>query len=201
MPDFSPADCLTDFEMALLNSLNVVFPPIELTCCLFHLNQNYFRKISELGMRKKYNTNKDFQLTIKSFPFLAFLPVEQVLPTFEELCQKYEVPSAFSLYFETTYIRSFNKATRKIAPPKYPISLWNDRSRVSNDLPKANACEGFNNTLRSSITATHPNIWKFLRSMKEEVCLSETKLLQISLGHQINKKKYQMLAKRVKLQL
>ena len=89
-----------------------------------------------------------------------------------------------------------------IAPPKYPISLWNVRSRVLNDLPKANnACEGFNNALRSSITATHPNIWKFLRSMKEEVCLSETKLLQISLGHQINKKKYQMLAKRVKLQV
>ena len=39
--------------------------------------------------------------------------------------------------------------------------------------------------------------------MKEEVCLSETKLLQISLGHQINKKKkkYQMLAKGVKLQV
>ena len=203
MPEFAPSSFLSDFEMALINGIKKVFPTATTSGCLFHLNQNCFKKISELGFRKQYNTNSDFQVLVKSFPALAFLPPHRVIPAFQKLALNAEVPKEFLAYFQSTYIGVTGRSHPSERTPKYPIEFWNVRSRVLQGLPKANnGCEGFHNALRSSITASHPNIWKLLKDLKAEMELTNTKILQKNLGYRVlPKKKYRVLAERVRQQV
>ena len=73
---------LSDFELDLQNAVKVVFPTIKIEGCLFHLSQACHRKICELGYKSKYSTEKQFQLKVKVFCALAFLPIEHVVPAF-----------------------------------------------------------------------------------------------------------------------
>ena len=74
--------------------------------------------------------------------------------------------------------------------PKFPIHMWNVRQRVLNDLPRANnSVEGFHNALRSSITSTHPNLWKLCKALKAEEVLSQTKIAHVRRGDSTNPQK------------
>ena len=51
----------------------------------------------------------------------------------------------------------------------YPVSFWNIKKRVDEDLPGTNnAVEGFHSALRSSITCKHPNIRKLIAALKKK---------------------------------
>ena len=53
--------------------------------------------------------------------------------------------------------------------PLYPVSFWNFKKRIDEDLPRTNnAVEGVYSALRSSITCKHPNVWKLIASLKKE---------------------------------
>ena len=44
--------------------------------------------------------------------------------------------------------------------PFYPVSFWNVKKIVDENLPRTNnAVEGFLSALRSSITCKHANVW------------------------------------------
>ena len=58
----------------------------------------------------------------------------------------------------------------------YPVSFWNVKKRVDEDLSRTNnAVEGFHSALRSSITCKHPNVWKLIAALKKEEELQQTK--------------------------
>ena len=68
------------------------------------------------------------------------------------------------------------------------------KDRVLRDLPRSNnSCEGFHCALKSSITATRPNIWKLLNGLQKELSLSETKILHKDRGDVASKKKNDVL--------
>ena len=72
----------------------------------------------------------------------------------------------------------------------YPVSFWNIKKRVDEDLPRTNnAVEGFHSALRSSITCKHPNIWKFIAALKKEEELQQTKIIQVNRGDDPARKK------------
>lgn len=202
IPGFSPTNCLSDFEVGLQNSVKIVFPNIEVHGCLFHLSQSVHRKICELGLKGRYNTDKTFQLKIKSFCALAFIPESDVVLAFEGLTDDIDIPSEFVTYFESTYIGSIQGRgnRQKRSSPTFPIQTWNVTKRVAADLPRSNnSIEGFHSALKSSITSTHPNIWKLCTSMKGECSRSETKNLHRLRGDQIvQKKTYVQLTERIK---
>ena len=54
--------------------------------------------------------------------------------------------------------------------PLYPVSFWNVKKRVDEDLPRTNnAVEGFHSALCSSITCKQfDNIWKLIAALKKE---------------------------------
>ena len=88
--------------------------------------------------------------------------------------------------------------------PLFPISTCNVRNRVLiRDLPRLNnSCEGFHWALKSSITYTHPNIWKLSNGLQKELSLSETKILHKDRGDVASKKKmYVLLNERIKKQV
>jgi hypothetical protein len=72
---------MTDFEKGEIEAFHNVFPTTELSACLFHLGQSFFRRFKKLGLQKRFNdlnVRKTFRLTISS----AFLPPETVRKAF-----------------------------------------------------------------------------------------------------------------------
>ena len=197
-----PATCLMDFEQALHNSFVSHFPHSEVAGCVFHLGQSIWRKICALGESHRYNTDDSFQVKIKCFCALAFLPIEDVVNGFLDLSDDEDIPTEFLVYFETTYIGTVRGRgyRQRRETPQFPIELWNVRERVLNDLPRSNnAVEGFHNALQSSITSTHPNFWKLCNSLKKEEGLCQTKMAHIRRGDSKSKKKtYQVIDARLK---
>ena len=59
---------------ALVSNLGV-----ESKGCLFHLSQNIYRKIVELGYKVRYLTDSEFSMNIRSMVALAFLCVNNRL--------------------------------------------------------------------------------------------------------------------------
>lgn len=115
------------------------------------------------GESMRYNIDESFQLKIKRFCSSAFLPTEVVVSAFGDLSDDEDIPAEFITYSETTYIGMVRgRGLRQRRETRlFPIQLRNARDRLLNDLPRSNnSVEGFHNALRSSITSTHPNLWK-----------------------------------------
>ena len=58
--------------------------------------------------------------------------------------------------------------------PLYPVSFWNVKKRVDEDLPRTNnAVEGSHSAFRynSLITCKHPYVWKLITALKKEEAL------------------------------
>ena len=132
------------------------------------------------------------------------MPIDKILPTFRKIAEDQETPIDFVSYFEENYVGVIRGAgvNQRLEAPKFAPEMWNVGSRVLADLPRSNnACEGFHNALRSSITASHPNIWRLLVALKQELSLSEMKIMQKSRGDRPDKKKYALLTERIKRQV
>ena len=62
------------------------------------------RKICNLGLRQRYREDEVFNLKIRCFSALAFLPVIDVVEGFIELTDDCDLPPEYIAYFEMTYI-------------------------------------------------------------------------------------------------
>ena len=73
--------------------------------------------------------------------------------------------------------------------PLYPVSFWNVKIRVDEDLPRKNtAVEDFHSALRSLIICKHLNIWKLIAALKKEE-LQQTKIMHVNRGDAPARKK------------
>ena len=80
---------LLDFEMAAINSVQAAFPNCSISGCFFHLCRCVLRNVASLGLKKEYDSNKDFNLKVKSLMSLSFVPPEDVPTVFDLLSAKY----------------------------------------------------------------------------------------------------------------
>ena len=62
---------------------NKKFPNAKVSCCYFHLNQSFNRKINELGLKTFYENFPDFNLALRMLPALAHVPPSHVKASFE----------------------------------------------------------------------------------------------------------------------
>ena len=98
---------------------------------------------------------------MKQFRALAFLPIEDVIPIYEEyvnsLCDELiDDLSDFLLYFEKTWVGIKHHVRRR--RPLYPIALWNVRDRVERVLPRTNnSVQGGHRAFDLRINTTHPS--------------------------------------------
>jgi len=77
---------MIDFEQALFDAFNDVFTNTKIRGCYFHFGQYIWRKIQTISdIREKYISDADFALNIKQVMPLAFIPVPDVVDTFDEL--------------------------------------------------------------------------------------------------------------------
>lgn len=154
---FQPVTVVVDFEIAIHNSIKNIWPTVQIHGCNFHLCQNWYRKIQQLGLTNDYNNGES---EIGKFLVLTFgLPLLQDAKDIED-CFVFDLlenmPSddkvqQYCDYLSENYIFSFS-----LFPPK----LWS-----SNDT--TNACESFHSRFNSSFYHHHPNIHLFVKVLKD----------------------------------
>ena len=79
-----------------------MFENAEVRGCLFHLSQSIYRKILNFGYQQAYQSNDDFSMKIRSLTCLALIPVEDVVPAFEEITEDENSPD--EIIIVTNYI-------------------------------------------------------------------------------------------------
>ncbi|XP_066947085.1 uncharacterized protein [Macrobrachium rosenbergii] len=182
-PLVNPSELMVDFEIAIHRAFTSVFPNCSIVGCLFHLGQSLYQKTTDLVLRGKYKSESDFCLKVRCFSALAFLSVADVEEAYEELTDDDEIPGEFISYFGVNYmgvVRGHGRRRRR-EPPLFPMELWNVNNRIVNNLPRTNnALEGYHSSLK--LGATHPNIWRLIKSLENETGLIQTKITHIHRG-------------------
>ena len=88
-------------------------------------------------------------------------------------------------YFEFSYIgcvRGRGVRQRRTSP-FFPIDSWNVCFRTETDMPRTNNhLEGYHNALQSSLSCTHPNLWKLIAALKREEQLAQLKKMEFDRG-------------------
>ena len=99
-----PENIMMDFEKAHINSILSVCPRASISCCLFHLSQNVYRQVCEIGFKERYQQDNELSIKIRCFSALAFLPPNDVIHGFEELVDDDDLPQELVSYFQCSYI-------------------------------------------------------------------------------------------------
>ena len=136
----------------------------------------------------RYVEEPEFGLCLRMLSALAFLPPQNVIPGFEELCDyvranyQDDVDEHFE-YFEDTYIGRY----RRNAPrrqPLFAIDMWNMYHRTDEELPRTNnSVEGWHRSFQRHVSACHPNFWRFLEMLKKEETVVRVNIIQHLGGH------------------
>ena len=76
--DCDPLHINIDFELAVIKAIKAVFNLVHIQGCFYHLTQNTWRKIQELGLALLYRSDSSIKLCCGMIDALALLPCEQV---------------------------------------------------------------------------------------------------------------------------
>ena len=94
-PNACPSHILVDFELTAINSFSLNFPGTQIKGCSFHLAQNFWRKIQELGLKARYQQDSLFALQVRIIPSLAFSTPTDVPNLSSELFSTHPPESLF----------------------------------------------------------------------------------------------------------
>ena len=166
----NPVSIMTDFEMAAIRAMQRQFPTVEVTGCMFHFGQCVWRKLQSEGMAARYNAEPDFAGMVKQMLALAFVPVTDVVQTYETLTEpdEFRVLDPVIDYFEDNFVGRLRRGRRGL--PRFPIELWNQYDRVITRLPRSNnAVEGWHNAFNNVVYMAHPTPIKLAQKLQVSV--------------------------------
>ncbi|XP_065321616.1 uncharacterized protein LOC135929050 [Gordionus sp. m RMFG-2023] len=203
----NPKVIIIDFELAALSAFKQSFPMTAMRGCLFHMSQCIWRTVQKNPrICNAYKSETNFAMYIKMLMSLAYVPVEDVIHGFEELCasifyqENRAILAPLIEYFEETWIGKM--IAMESRSPIFGISLWNCyESTLASEPNTNNSVEGWHRSFSSHISSHHPTIWKFIKTLKDEDSLNSYKLEQYSLGllAPVSKKEYRERSKRILL--
>ncbi|CAF0983812.1 unnamed protein product [Brachionus calyciflorus] len=114
--DCHPISINCDFERAMINASQKIFPKIKVHGCFYHFNQSLWRKIQANNLEEAYNnldstSLTDYRKLIKLPVVLSYIPPEDVHDIFETYKKKLDSNDpiqvkigSFYEYFENTYL-------------------------------------------------------------------------------------------------
>jgi hypothetical protein len=83
----NPKTIMTDFEQSAILEFKKNFPNIISRGCHFHLSQCVWRKIQLIPtIHEKYLTDAEFCIQIQLLPSHTYVPVSDVIVSFDHLC-------------------------------------------------------------------------------------------------------------------
>jgi len=183
-PDLNPSILMMDFEKASISSFHTNFPNAKQQCCYFHYMQCLWRNIQkEKELHSKCLKDCTFRYHVKYLGSLEFVPVEDVIPTYEIILhskfytENIPISSSFLQYYEETWKRS------RRCIPFFQLSTWNVFEAVANRWARTNNnCKGFYRGFSSLLSGYHLSIWTFIEAIKKEQCLTDVKIEKIISG-------------------
>ncbi|KAE9532085.1 hypothetical protein AGLY_010287 [Aphis glycines] len=144
-----------DFEIAIHNAINDVWPLTKVRGCRFHLGQSWYRAIQKFGLSSEYVQNTEIGQYLTYIFGLPFLDPQSVRDCFSdelaEILPMNEKLTKFNDYLVENYIA--NDST-------FPPEIWAEKS---NSIHRTtNSCESFHSKFNSQFYSPHPNIFNFL---------------------------------------
>jgi len=186
-PGLKPETIMIDFEEAAINAFEAEFPSADLKGCYFHFTQCLGRKLQTLPQPEHlYTTNSEFALNVRTLAELAFVPVDDVVETYEMLVDSPFFTTNICLHPMLDYVEDKwieRQTIRRRHNPRYRILLWNCFNRTVEGLPRTNNyMEEWHRGFNGSMSCMHPSIFKFIDKLKDEQNLNETKIEQYLSG-------------------
>lgn len=150
----NPRVIMTDFEMAVINSVKEEFPDAQHKCCLFHLGQNVWRQIQQNGLQSKYGQDAEFAVKLRHIIALAYLHQDEIPDAFDKLREEVlpdeasDITNWFGKYYVWGNINSRETGNNKLliarSAPMFPPSLWSVFQNNTLGLPRTqNNIEGW----------------------------------------------------------
>ena len=100
-----PTHIIVDFEIASINAFSQYFHTTKVQGCFFHLCQNVWRKVQQLGIGARYMQDPEFATKVRMLPALAFATPFDIPEIFNDLFLQLPAEAYdLALYFENTYI-------------------------------------------------------------------------------------------------
>ncbi|CAF4357727.1 unnamed protein product, partial [Rotaria magnacalcarata] len=145
---------VSDYEEAWLLAVEKMLPNACQLGCWFHFSQACYRNIQNLGLTKLYEDDPNIRLELKKFIALALLPRDQVKKSFKRLSEKADDRiKPFVNYFKNQWMNNMGP------------DLW----CVADSMIRTNnSSEAYNRRFGSRMMQSHPNIWKFIHTLKNE---------------------------------
>ena len=194
-PNLAPSHVLTDFEQASISAIRQAFPHTQTVGCFFHFSQAVWRKVQQVGLQTKYNSDADFNVAVRQLPALAFVPPDHLENYFGDVSDALEnFPNLTDLenqrvadlltYFEATYLGVLNRRGVR-RRPLFQREFWNVYDRTRSGLARTNnAVEAWHRGLCDSFNMQHPTIWKFITGLREEQNHRDTVMEGLIAGNQ-----------------
>ncbi|CAB4439709.1 unnamed protein product [Rhizophagus irregularis] len=173
--DLQPQFIITDFEIAAINAIRAEFQGVQNKGCHFHLSQNIYRKVQELGLTVQYGTDETFSLLIRHIPALAFLPHNNIPSAFDELrAIMPEEANSIMEWFEIYYIRGRIRRTTRSgniirSDPLFPPSIWSVTDNIEYTFPRTqNVVEAWHRRWNTLVGHAHIGIFKIIKEIQYE---------------------------------
>ena len=172
---------VTDFETAVITSVQNAFPGIQVGGCYFHFVQSLWRHVQTLGLSVAYNNNNLLHTFLNRCFALGFLPPPDVINSFstliraritQQLIQQYPNLQTFITYVWNTYLVGI-----------FPIHVWNVFGRGMST--RTNNCvESYHSQWNEIVGVRHPSVWILIRKMQDQQALTRNSLIRANNGHQ-----------------
>ncbi|KAK3933198.1 FLYWCH-type zinc finger-containing protein 1 [Frankliniella fusca] len=178
-----PGTVVSDFKLAIINSVKAIFPHATLRLCFFHLGQSLWRNVQGAGLQAAYSDpeHRDLKDGVHMLLSLAFVPVEDLPAAFEELRNDL-VDDLLDIAdtFEKTYIQY--------------VAAQHGEQRTNN------LCEAWHRRFNSLVGKAHPTFYALLRDIRKEQATTESNIRELDLGRPVRepqRKKYRTVTERL----
>ena len=168
-----------DFEQALISAVETELPTTSIQGCYFHFNQSLWRHIQDLGLARGYRHDERLQQLLRKVMSLGFLPTALVRNNFQllrharqtrRLIRRYAALHDFFDYVHSTYIDG-----------TFRIPLWNAYEK-NMDCRTNNNAESFHRAWNNRVGVRHPNLWIYVRHLKDLQALTESDICAMNRG-------------------
>lgn len=158
-------------------------------------SQNLWKYAVNKGLKTDFNENEEVRNIIRRLLALPFIPVNDVIDTFEMIMNEIDndgidnnvvekLEELFS-YVDRVYVRGVQaRGRRRAVQPRFEMSIWNVYELVLNKRQRStNAVEGWHSRFQRIIVAHHSGVWKFIENLKQDQNENNVMMIQLQAGH------------------
>lgn len=142
---------MSDYEAAVINAVQKVFPEVEAKGCFFHYSKAVVKKARKLGLFNAADDTNTIRCAIKYAASLALLPRKFIVDGMALVEDKLN---------DTLESRKFMRYMRRQWLKK-DISVYKDKVRTNN------ACESMHRRFITVVGKPHPTVFNFIRFIQE----------------------------------